>query len=318
MNTDGDTYGAQHVPVLLDRCLELLGPALDRREAIYLDATLGLGGHMAAVLDRHPGAKGIGVDRDADALRSATERLSAVGDRFQGVEAVYDEVDDVLDAADIRSVDAVLMDLGVSSMQLDDDHRGFSYSRDTPLDMRMGRTGPTAADVLNTYDEKALARVLWVHGEEKFSRRIAAAVVAQRAGEPFVTSARLVELLYAVIPAPARRTGGHPAKRVFQALRIEVNDELAALSRALPAWLDRLRPGGRLVVLAYHSGEDRIAKRALAAATTIDSPPGLPVEPPPAPFALLVKGAEKADAAEAATNPRSASVRLRAVQRRTS
>lgn len=306
----------EHVPVMLRRCVELLSPPLARPEAVHVDGTLGLGGHMDAVLQQCPGARGIGVDRDPVALRLAGERLRHHGDRFVGVEAVYDEVHQVLDSATADRVDTVLLDLGVSSMQLDSDERGFSYSRDTPLDMRMGATGPTAADVLNSYDERALARLLRVHGEEKFAGRIAAAVVAERARQPFTTSARLVELLYDAIPIPARRTGGHPAKRVFQALRIEVNDEIEALARALPAWLERLAPGGRMVVLAYHSGEDRLVKRAMARLTTVDVPHGLPVEPEPAPYRLLVKGAEKADPDEAAANARSASVRLRAIERR--
>ena len=308
---------SRHVPVLLERCVELLAPPLSHPGAVYVDGTLGLGGHMDAVLRACPAARGVGVDRDPVALRLAGDRLRGHRDRFVGVEAVYDQVDDVLAAAGADHVDAVLLDLGVSSMQLDSDERGFSYARDTPLDMRMGSTGPTAADVLNGYDEKSLARVFRVHGEERFAGRIAAAVVSERAREPFTTSGRLVELLYDTIPVPARRTGGHPAKRVFQALRIEVNDELAALARALPAWLDRLAPGGRMVVLAYHSGEDRLVKRAITRLTTVEAPHGLPVEPEPAPYRLLVKGAEKADAVEAEANARSASVRLRAVERRT-
>lgn len=306
----------EHVPVMLRRCVELLSPPLARPDAVHVDGTLGLGGHMDAVLQQCRGARGIGVDRDPVALRLAGERLRHHGDRFVGVEAVYDEVEQTLDSADADRVDTVLLDLGVSSMQLDSDARGFSYSRDTPLDMRMGATGPTAADVLNSYDERSLARLLRVHGEERFAGRIAAAVVAERARQPFTTSARLVELLYDAIPIPARRTGGHPAKRVFQALRIEVNDEIGALARALPAWLERLAPGGRMVVLAYHSGEDRLVKRAMARLTTVDVPQGLPVEPEPASYRLLVKGVEKADPTEAAANARSASVRLRAIERR--
>ncbi|MFC5382235.1 16S rRNA (cytosine(1402)-N(4))-methyltransferase RsmH [Aquipuribacter nitratireducens] len=317
----GGTGEASHVPVLLQRCVDLLVPALHGPAAtgtVLVDGTLGLGGHTAALLAAAPGARAVGVDRDPLALAEAGRRLARRGlaDRVTLVQAVHDEVDRVCGAAGVDEVDAVLLDLGVSSMQLDLDERGFSYARDTPLDMRMGTTGPTAADVLNTYDERRLARMMRTHADERFADRIARAVVAERDREPFTTSGRLVELVYAAVPAAARRTGGHPAKRLFQALRIEVNDEIAGLERALPAWLDRLRPGGRLVVLSYHSGEDRVTKRAFARVTTVDVPPGLPVEPTPAPYELLVRGAEKAPVHEVDRNPRAASVRLRAVERR--
>ena len=210
----------------------------------------------------------------------AGERLADFGDRFTGVHAVYDELPDVLDELGLDAVDAVLFDLGVSSMQLDVRERGFAYAEDAPLDMRMdGSTGPTAADVLNTYSAKELARVLREYGEERFASKIAAAVVRQREQAPFATSARLVELLYAEIPAPARRTGGHPAKRTFQALRMEVNDELAVLRRALPAAIDAIRVGGRVVVESYHSLEDRMVKQAFTAVTRSTAPPDLPVVP---------------------------------------
>jgi 16S rRNA (cytosine1402-N4)-methyltransferase len=313
--------GASHVPVMLERCVDLLRPALQQPGAVVVDGTLGLGGHTSALLAAAPQARAVGFDRDPVALAEAQRRLAAVGDRFVGVQAVHDDVEEVLahagpDGGPLRRVDGVLLDLGVSSMQLDLDERGFSYSRDTPLDMRMGDEGPTAADVLNTYGERDLVRMMRANADEKFADRIARAVVAERAREPFTTSARLVELVYEAVPAAARRTGGHPAKRLFQALRIEVNDEIAGLARALPAWLERLAPGGRMVVLSYHSGEDRLVKRAFAAVTTVDSPPGLPVEPPPAPYELLVRGAVKATAEEIEANPRAASVRLRAVARR--
>jgi 16S rRNA (cytosine1402-N4)-methyltransferase len=248
----------------------------------------------------------------------AGERLAPYGDRFTGVHAVYDEIPDVLDRLGMDAVDAVLFDLGVSSMQLDLPERGFAYSTDAPLDMRMdGTTGPTAADVLNTYDASELTRVLRDYGEERFARKIAAAIVRAREVEPFTTSARLVDLLYAEIPAPARRTGGHPAKRTFQALRMEVNDELAVLRRAIPAAIDAIRVGGRVVVESYHSLEDRLVKRAFAAATSTDVPDDLPFVPEghePA-FRPVTRGAEKADPAETAANPRAASVRLRAIER---
>jgi len=309
-----------HLPVLLDRVVALLAPALEHEGAVLVDATLGLGGHTEAVLERCALARVVGIDRDPDALALAGERLTAYGARFSGVHAVYDEIPDVLDNLGIDAVDAVLFDLGVSSLQLDVLERGFAYREDAPLDMRMdGTTGPTAADVLNTYGAADLARVLKEYGEERFARQIANAVVRARETQPFTTSARLVELLYDVIPAPARRTGGHPAKRTFQALRMEVNEELAVLRRALPAAIDAIAVGGRVVVESYHSLEDRLVKRAFADATRSDVPDDLPFVPAghePA-FRLLTRGAEKADAAEVDHNPRAASVRLRALERLT-
>jgi 16S rRNA (cytosine1402-N4)-methyltransferase len=307
-----------HVPVLLDRVVALLAPALDHDGAVMVDATLGLGGHTEAVLRSCRLARVVGVDRDRTALGLAVERLAPYGDRFTGVHAVYDEIPAVLADLGLDGVDAVLFDLGVSSLQLDVTERGFAYRADAPLDMRMDRTGgPTAADVLNGYPEGELVRVLRDYGEEKFARRIAAAVVREREREPFTTSARLVALLYAAIPAPARRTGGHPAKRTFQALRMEVNDELAVLRRALPAAIDAIRVGGRVVVESYHSLEDRLVKQAFAAATRSDVPPDLPFVPEghePA-LRLVTRGAEKAGRQEIEDNPRAASVRLRAIER---
>lgn len=307
-----------HVPVLLDRVVALLTPALDHDGAVLVDATLGLGGHTEAVLDRCGLARVIGIDRDLDALARAGARLASYGDRFIGVHAVYDELTEVLAEQGLTSVDAVLFDLGVSSLQLDVTDRGFAYREDAPLDMRMdaGR-GPTAADVLNTYDATDLTRVLREYGEEKFARRIADAVVRERAREPFTTSARLVELLYAAIPAPARRTGGHPAKRTFQALRMEVNDELAVLRRAIPTAIEAIGVGGRVVVEAYHSLEDRLVKQSFTAVTRSVVPPDLPFVPEgmePA-LRLVTRGAERATAEEIEHNPRAASVRLRAVER---
>jgi 16S rRNA (cytosine1402-N4)-methyltransferase len=309
-----------HVPVLLDRVVALLAPALDHDGAVLVDATLGLGGHTKAVLERCELARVVGIDRDTQALALAGERLAAYGARFTGVHAVYDEIPDVLDDLGLDAVDAVLFDLGVSSLQLDVVERGFAYREDAPLDMRMdGTRGPTAADVLNTYSAPDLARVLREYGEEKFARQIANAVVRTRETQPFTTSGRLVELLYDVIPAPARRTGGHPAKRTFQALRMEVNEELAVLRRALPAAIDAIAVGGRVVVEAYHSLEDRLVKRAFGSAVASDVPEDLPFVPPghePA-FRLVTRGAEKADAREVDHNPRAASVRLRALERLT-
>ena len=307
-----------HVPVLLDRVVALLTPALEHEGAVMVDCTLGLGGHTEAVLTSCGLARVIGIDRDPAALEVAGERLRDFGDRFTGVHAVYDELGDVLEDLGLDAVDAVLFDLGVSSMQLDLRERGFAYAEDAPLDMRMdGSTGQTAADVLNTYSAPELTRVLREYGEERFARKIAAAIVREREREPFTTSARLVDLLYAEIPAPARRTGGHPAKRTFQALRMEVNDELAVLRRAIPAAIDAITVGGRVVVEAYHSLEDRLVKQAFTRATASTVPDDLPFVPAgsePA-LRLVTRGAEKAGQAEIDQNPRAASVRLRAIER---
>ncbi|HEU4811656.1 MAG TPA: 16S rRNA (cytosine(1402)-N(4))-methyltransferase RsmH [Nocardioides sp.] len=307
----------RHVPVLLDRVVSLLTPALEHEGAVLVDCTLGLGGHTEAVLTRLEHARVIGIDRDPAALELAGERLAPFGDRFTGVQAVYDELPDVLGELGLPAVDAVLFDLGVSSMQLDVRERGFAYAEDAPLDMRMGTEGPTAADILNTYSAAELTRVLRDYGEEKFARKIAGAIVREREVEPFSRSGRLVELLYAEIPAPARRTGGHPAKRTFQALRMEVNDELAVLRRAIPASIDAIAVGGRVVVESYHSLEDRLVKQAFTAATRSTVPLDLPFVPEgsePA-LRLVTRGSEKANQAEIDENPRAASVRLRAIER---
>ncbi|GAA1961422.1 16S rRNA (cytosine(1402)-N(4))-methyltransferase RsmH [Nocardioides panacihumi] len=318
MSSSEGTGAPRHVPVLLDRIVELLAPALTREGAVVVDATLGLGGHSEAILERIPTCRLVGIDRDLHALSMAGQRLAPYGDRFTGVHAVYDELPDVMADLGLATVDAVLFDLGVSSMQLDVRERGFAYAEDAPLDMRMDdSTGRTAADVLNTYSAADLARVLRVYGEEKFASKIAAAIVRRRETTPWTTSGPLVELLYEVIPAPARRTGGHPAKRTFQALRMEVNDELAVLRRAIPAAVDAIGVGGRVVVEAYHSLEDRLVKQAFTAVTKLDVPPDLPFVPEgmEPTHRLVTRGAEQADAAEIAQNPRAASVRLRAVER---
>jgi 16S rRNA (cytosine1402-N4)-methyltransferase len=307
-----------HVPVLLDRVVALVAPALEHPGAVLVDATLGLGGHTEAVLNRCPQAQVVGIDRDTHALDHSRERLAAFGERVRFVHAVYDEIPQVLTDLGLPHVDGVLFDLGVSSMQLDMRERGFAYAVDAPLDMRMNdTTGATAADVLNTYPAQDLARILRQYGEERFAGRIAEAVVRERDKEPFSGSARLVELIRTSIPAAARRTGGHPAKRTFQALRIEVNDELDTLRRALPAAIEAIGVGGRVVVMAYHSLEDRLAKQAFNRVTRSDLPPDLPFVPEghePA-LRLLTRGAEKASPAEVEQNPRAASVRLRAVER---
>lgn len=316
--TDRGPASDRHVPVLRDRVVELLAPALQQPGAVAVDGTLGMGGHAEALLEACSQTRVVGIDRDTEALRLAGERLGRFGDRFTAVHAVYDEVPQVLADLGLHEAHAALFDLGVSSLQLDADDRGFAYRVDTPLDMRMDQTqGMTAADVLNTYSVEDLTRVLRDYGEERFARKIAKAVLRRREEEPFTTSGPLVRLLHDVVPAASQRSGGHPAKRTFQALRIEVNEELSAWARALPATLDVLAVGGRVAVLSYHSLEDRITKQVLAAGATSSAPPGLPVElPEQRPWLrLLTRGAEKAPETETETNPRAASVRLRAAER---
>ncbi|GAB3127777.1 16S rRNA (cytosine(1402)-N(4))-methyltransferase RsmH [Tsukamurella serpentis] len=318
--SDGD-HG--HVPVLADRVRELLAPALDHDGAVYVDATLGAGGHSELMLESFPRIRVVGLDRDHDAHAIAGARLARFGDRFTAVHTRYDGLADALEDLGLAAgggpgAAAILFDLGVSSMQLDRADRGFAYAVDAPLDMRMNSDDPlTAADVLNTYSHGDLARILQRYGDERFAGKIASAVLKEREKEPFTTSGRLVELLYATIPAPARRTGGHPAKRTFQALRIEVNAELASLEAAVPQALDALAPGGRVVFLSYQSLEDRIVKAALAERTRSSSPAGLPVELPGtgATFELLTRGAERATDEEIAQNQRAAPVRMRAARR---
>ena len=307
-----------HLPVMPARVIALLAPALSAPGAVLVDATVGLGGHAEYALQQFPELLLVGLDRDNDAIELSRERLANFGERITLVHAVYDELPQVLTSLGLPSVQGILFDLGVSSMQLDVAERGFSYANNSPLDMRMdASTGMTAADVLNTYDEKHLARVLRIYGEEKFAGRIASKIVAERAVAPFSNSTRLVELIRDAIPAPARRTGGNPAKRTFQALRIEVNGELDALRAALPAAIDALCLGGRIVVMSYQSLEDRMVKQALAKGAHPDVPHGLPVIPDNLlPWLhLLTRGAEVADESELAGNPRSASVRVRAAER---
>ncbi|MGT2427274.1 16S rRNA (cytosine(1402)-N(4))-methyltransferase RsmH [Amnibacterium kyonggiense] len=307
-----------HVPVLLETSLELLAPALEQdRPTAVVDATLGLGGHAEALLARFPRTTLIGVDRDPAALRLAGARLAAFGERFRPAHAVYDRIPEVLDGLGLDAVDGVLFDLGVSSMQLDEDDRGFSYARDVPLDMRMDPgESRTAATIVNEYAAADLARIFRVFGEERLADRYARAIVRAREATPVRGSAALVDILEAATPA-ALKSRGHVGKRVFQALRIEVNRELEVLERAVPAALDRISTGGRIVVLSYHSLEDRIVKRALAARTVSTAPRGLPVETDEtAPtFRMLTRGAPKAADVEVERNPRAASVRLRAAER---
>ena len=304
-----------HDPVLLQRTLELLGPALEVDGAILVDGTLGLGGHSEAFLERYPAMILVGIDRDQNALRLAGERLERFGSRVHLVHAVYDEIEDVLDELGYDHANAVLLDLGVSSMQLDEAERGFAYSYAAPLDMRMdASTGKTAAQILNEYTEEKLAKIFKDFGEERYAKAIARDVVAARLKTPFTTSTQLASLIAKVVPFIPGKSSGHPAKRVFQALRIEVNGELEVLERTMPAVIRALKVDGRLLVLAYQSLEDRIVKQALVAASTSSTPIELPFElPEHAPVVrLLVKGAEMASETEIMRNPRAASVRLRA------
>ena len=308
-----------HTPVLLERCVELLAPALEREGAVLVDATEGMGGHSEALLERFPGARLIGLDRDTDALRIAGERLARFGDRVHLVHTVYDGIGAALASAGVARVDGILFDLGVSSLQLDEAERGFAYSQDAPLDMRMDQTaGTTAADIIATYSEGNLRRIFERYGEEKLAGRYARAIIEARGRAPLTRSGELVDVLVSATPvAVQRERSGHPAKRVFQALRIEVNAELAVLERALPAALDALRVGGRIVVMSYQSLEDRQVKRVFAEASASTAPSGLPVElPEHAPrFRLLVRGAEMASDDERERNPRAKPVRLRAAER---
>jgi len=309
---------AGHVPVLRDRVLELFQPALTAPGAVLVDATLGRAGHAGALLSQHQGLRLIGIDADAEAIAESGRLLVAFAERITLVQAGYDELPQILAGLGVRAVQGILFDLGVSSPQLDKPDRGFSYAQDAPLDMRMNQAAPlTAAEVLNTYPADRLARVLRDYGEERFARRIADAIARARARAPLTSTAQLTEIIRESIPAPARRTGGNPAKRTFQALRIEVNGELDALHAALPAALDAIAVGGRIVTLAYHSLEDRAVKQALADRSADKTPPGLPVqlESSKPQFRLLTRGAERASAQEQAANPRSAPARLRAAER---
>src|SRR4051794_22651378 len=314
----GPEGAAGHVPVLLERVLALLGPALTDRPAVVVDATLGLGGHAEALLRKHPRLTLVGIDRDPAALAHSAERLTGFAGRIHLVHAVYDRIPEMLDELGLSGVEGILFDLGVSSMQLDQPERGFAYALDAPLDMRMDQSGDTtAADVLNGYPVPELARVLREYGEERFAMRIAQAIDRERRVAPLRSTAQLAELVRQAIPAATRRHGGHPAKRTFQALRIEVNGELAAVQAAIPPALDALGVGGRIVVLAYHSLEDRIVKHALVERSKDTPPPDLPVPLPDRgpQLRLLTRGSEPASDAEIAANPRAASVRLRAAER---
>lgn len=319
-------YG--HIPVLRDRMAQLITPGVSAlgSNAVIVDATLGAGGHSEHFLETFEKACVLGVDRDPHALAGARERLSRFGDRFVAIQARFDDFADVADESEgpifdtlrEQGVAGALFDLGVSSMQLDQVERGFAYRMDAPLDMRMDPSQTkTAADILNTYSHGEIARILSTYGDERFAGKIASAIVREREKQPFTTSARLVELLYDTIPAATRKTGGHPAKRTFQALRVEVNAELDSLAAVIPVITDRLAVGGRAVFMSYQSLEDKIVKKALVDMSTSKTPAGLPMDlPGTAPqFRLITRGAEKASEAEIAENPRSAPVRVRAVER---
>jgi 16S rRNA (cytosine1402-N4)-methyltransferase len=312
------TDHGSHVPVMLARVVALFEPALRDRPAVLVDATVGLGGHAEALLGAHPRLRVVGLDRDPEALRRCGERLARYADRLTLVHAVFDDLPARLTALGLSEVNGVLFDLGVSSLQLDDPARGFAYSHEVRLDMRMDQsTGPTAADVVNGYPADRLARVLHEYGEERFARRIAAEVVRRRARAPLLSSTELVSAIRDAVPAAARRRGGNPAKRTFQALRMEINAELPTLQRALPAAIDALTVSGRIVALAYHSLEDRLVKQTLAARARPARLPGLPV-PTPAErptLRLLTRGGEQPTAAEVAANPRAGSARLRAAEK---
>lgn len=306
-----------HTPVLLERCLELLAPVASRPGAVVVDATLGMGGHSEALLEAHPELTLIGLDRDTEALELAGRRLERFGDRAILVHTVYDGISSAVRGSGFTHIDGVLFDLGVSSLQLDDAERGFAYAQDAPLDMRMDQSsGETAADILATAPEGRLRALFERYGEEPLAARYARAIITARGEAPILRSGQLVDILQQATPA-AVRDQRHPAKRVFQALRVEVNGELRVLEHAIPAALDLLNLGGRAVIMAYQSLEDRLVKRELVARSRSTAPAGLPVELPQhrPEFKLLTRGAELADEAERERNPRAIPVRLRAAER---
>lgn len=306
-----------HVPVLLNECLDMLAPAIEAPGAVLIDATLGMGGHTEAALTRFPQLTVFGIDRDPSAIALASKRLEAFGPRFRAFHTTYDKMDEVAAHAPSGMVDGILMDLGVSSLQLDQEDRGFSYSHDAPLDMRMNpQTGISAAQLLASASKEEITRILRVYGEEKFASKIAGRIVATRESEPLRRTSQLAQIVRDCIPAPARRTGGNPAKRTFQALRIAVNDELTILEAALPAALAHLRVGGRIVIESYQSLEDRLVKDIFRRGATDQAPAGVPMIPEElqARLRLLTRGAQLADDTEKSHNPRSASVRLRGAQ----
>jgi len=313
------TSTTEHVSVMRDRCVDLLSPAIaTSTNPVVVDATLGLGGHTEALLQKFPHLTVIGIDRDLDAIAKATIRLAPFGDRLKTAHSTFDGIAQVVANLGVKHIDGALFDLGVSSMQLDQQERGFSYAHDAPLDMRMDRTQSlTAGEIINTYEPGQLVRILRTYGEEKFATRIVESIVKQRAITPMNSTTQLAEMVKAAIPAATRRTGGNPAKRTFQALRIETNDELGTITRALPAALELLNVGARLVVMSFQSLEDRIVKQLFVASTTSGTPRNLPFELPEyaAKFSMITRGSETPTDAELAENSRSQSVRLRAIER---
>jgi len=309
----------EHISVMRDTCIDLLTPAINKSETpVVVDATLGLGGHIEALLESNPNLVLIGIDRDLDAIVKAKNRLAKFENRTKLSHGIFDEITEVVNSFGFNKVDGILFDLGVSSMQLDQSDRGFSYSQDAPLDMRMDRsTGITASEIVNTYAPGELVRILRTYGEEKFATRIVENIVKERAKAPLNSTAQLATLVKESIPAATRRTGGNPAKRTFQALRIETNDELGAVNRAIPQALELLKVGGRLVVMSFQSLEDRIVKEIFTQATTSGTPRDLPIDLPEfaAKFALVVRGSVLPSEAEIAANSRAQSVRLRAIER---
>ena len=281
-----------------------------------LDGTLGGAGHAVLLLEAHPHLKVLGIDRDADALEVARQRLARFGDRVATAQLRFDHLADAMEALDIATLSGALFDLGVSSPQLDRAERGFSYRNEAPLDMRMDRSQHwSAADIVNGYDELDLASVIRRFGDERFARRIAAAIVAAR---PIETTTQLAEVVVSAIPAAARRTGGHPAKRTFQAIRIELNQELEVLPDAIDAAVEHTAVGGRVMVLSYHSGEDRIVKEHFRLAETggCECPPELPCVCAAVQTVRTVRNVPRRPSAdEQAANPRSRSARLRVVER---
>lgn len=303
---------------MLERTIELLRPAIQGKQATVVDCTLGLGGHAEALLTQFPMLTVIGIDRDDVALKLASERLAEFGPRFVPIAAIYDELAEVLEVLDFESVEGILMDLGVSSMQLDMAERGFSYAQDVELDMRMNQgTGKTAADLLATLDHGELARIFRDYGEERFASQVAREIVNTRSGSAITTSGQLNAILGKTIPQAPGRASGHPGKRVYQALRIAVNDELRVLERTMPQAIDALSIGGRIVVMSYHSLEDGIVKNALQSAATSTTPVEMPVElPGTSPrLNIITKGVERATELELHQNPRAQSARLRAAQK---
>lgn len=307
-----------HRPVMLDRCLELLRPGIVGNNPVVVDATLGLGGHTEALLIEHPNLTVIGLDRDPVALELASDRLAKFGSRFHGALATYDKFAEVLAGLSVKKIQGALFDLGVSSMQLDQPERGFAYAQDAPLDMRMDQgRGESAAEVLAHASEGELIAIFRDLGEERFAGPIARAIVKQRTVEAITTSSQLNAIVEKVVPKAPGKQSGHPAKRVYQALRIFVNSELEILTDAIPQAIDALATGARIVVMSYHSLEDAIVKNAFQKAATSSTPIELPVELPGSGprIRVITKGVERATEIELTQNPRAASARLRAAEK---